>query len=141
MIFGFAIDFAQLIKKYGGHTDTEGHKRYSPAQIISVDKTLGCGSPNMDRVCTSHVERGNLTMRMQVRRLTRLTNAHSKKWENHEAMLGLYFAWYNYVRPHMTLATKDDKKRTPAMAQGMADHAWTIEELLTMAAGQERNNG
>jgi hypothetical protein len=82
----------------------------------------------MDRVCTSHIERQNLTIRMAVRRLTRLTNAHSKKWANHEAMLGLFFAWYNYCRKHSTIKT------TPAVASKLTDHAWTIEELLVAAA-------
>jgi transposase-like protein/IS1 family transposase len=128
LIFNFNVDFSQVIKRFGGTSDSEGSKRYSPANIISVDKTQGCGKPDLDRACTSHSERLNLSLRMQIRRLTRLTNGHSKKWENHEAMLGLYFAWYNFSRVHTTI------RKTPAMEQGLTDHVWTIEELLTEAA-------
>ena len=95
---------------------------------MSTEITLGCGDPDLDRACTSHSERLNVSLRMQIRRLTRLTTAHSKKWENHEAMLGLYFAWYNFVRVHSTIKT------TPAVAQGLTDHVWTIEELLAEVA-------
>src|SRR5579871_3055883 len=116
LVFQFGVDFSQLIKKYGGSSDRSATARYSPAQIIGVEKTHGCGNPDMDRVCTSHVERSNLTMRMQIRRMTRLTNAHSKKWTNHEAMLALFFAWYNFVRVHSTIKT------TPAVAHGLTDH-------------------
>ena len=80
------------------------------------------------KVCTSHVERSNLTMRMMIRRMTRLTNAFSKKWENHEAALALFFAYYNFCRVHLTL------KRTPAMKSGLADHVWSLRELLQKAA-------
>lgn len=121
--------FAQIIKRFG-RTSESDQRRYSPARIASVDKTMGCGKPDMDNVCTSYVERLNLSLRMQIRRRTRLTNAHSKKLENHAAMLALYFAWYNFVRPHMILKT------TPAVAHGIADHAWSIEELLAVAAAQ-----
>ena len=127
LTFRFNVDFAQLIKTYG--SGPEEHKRYSPAKIIGAKKTRGCGSPQEDQICTSHVERQNLTIRMQMRRMTRLTNAHSKKWANHEAMLGLYFAWYNWCRPHMAL-----KGKTPALAQGITDHKWTMEELLIAVA-------
>jgi len=80
------------------------------------------------QICTSHVERSNLTIRMQNRRWTRLTNAFSKKWENHELMFALFVAWYNFCRPHMTLKT------TPAVAEGMALAPWTLEELLRRSA-------
>ena len=82
------------------------------------------GAPDKDRICTCHVERHNLTIRMTVRRLTRLTNAHSKKWENHDAALALFFAYYNFCRVHMTLKT------TPAVKAGMTDHVWSLAELL-----------
>ena len=128
LIFNFAIDYSQVIKRFGGSTDTEAGRRYSPAAIVSTEITLGCGNPDLDRACTSHSERLNLSLRMQIRRLTRLTNAHSKKWGNHAAMLGLYFAWYNFVRVHSTIKT------TPATAQGLTDRPWTLEELLTEVA-------
>lgn len=86
------------------------------------------GAPVVKNISTSHVERHNLSMRMGNRRLTRLTNAHSKKWENHEAMLALWFAFYNYCRPHMTIKT------TPTVAAGLKDHPWTLVELLEAAA-------
>jgi hypothetical protein len=82
------------------------------------------GNPDEDRICTSHAERQNLSMRMAIRRLTRLTNGHSKKWENHEAALALYFAYYNFCRVHSTI------RQTPAMKTGLADHPWTVQELL-----------
>lgn len=124
-IFKSEIDHGTLVKQYGPSEDVQAARRYSPAAIIGIDKHAASGTPNMDRVCTSHIERENLTIRMQVRRLTRLTNAFSKKWENHEAMLGLFFAWYNFCRKHSTIKT------TPAVAQGLTDHVWTLEELLT----------
>jgi len=85
------------------------------------------GNPDSNRICTSHVERSNLTIRMGIRRMARLTNAFSKKWENHEAALALFFAYYNFCRVHGTLKT------TPAVAAGITDHVWTMEELLTRA--------
>lgn len=129
LIFNFNIDFSQVIKRFGGSSDTEAGRRYSPANIVSVARTTGCGNPDLDRACTSHSERLNLSIRMQNRRMTRLTNAHSKKWANHEAMMGLYFAWYNFCRVHSTIKT------TPAIAQGLTDHVWSIEELLAEIAG------
>ncbi len=86
------------------------------------------GRPVQDRVCTSYVERQNLSMRMGIRRLTRLTNAHSKKWENHEAAMALWFAYYNFCRVHSTLKT------TPAVAAKITATVWSVEELLTQVA-------
>lgn len=117
-----------LVKKYGLDPNGEGPRRYSPAAIVGIDKHAAFGRPEDRRICTSHIERANLTLRMQVRRMTRLTNAYSKKWENHYAMLALYFAWHNFVRPHLTLKT------TPAVAHGLASEPWTIERLLNEAA-------
>ena len=87
------------------------------------------GRPDPDRICTSHVERHNLTMRMQMRRLTRLTNGFSKKWENFGLALALYFAWYNFCKIHSTI------RCTPAMEAGIADHVWTLGELLGRVDG------
>ncbi len=115
-------DFAQIIKVY--RATPEGERRYSPAEVVSTEVIPVIGNPNPARVCTSHVERQNLTMRMQIRRLTRLTNGFSKKWENLWAALCLHFAYYNFCRIHRTLRV------TPAMEAGITDHVWTISELL-----------
>jgi hypothetical protein len=117
------VDFAQLVKLYAANPENE--TRYSPAECIGCKKTPVFGNPDPSKISTSHVERQNLTMRMQMRRLTRLTNAFSKKWEKLYAMLALYFAWYNFVRVHQTLRV------TPAMEAGVTDHIWTIEEMLS----------
>jgi len=116
------VDFAQLVKLYA--TSPESEIRYSPAKCIGCKKTPVFGNPDQAKISTSHVERQNLTMRMQMRRLTRLTNAFSKKWEKLYAMLSLYFAWYNFCRVHQTLRV------TPAMEAGITDHIWEIKELL-----------
>ncbi len=121
--FGGQIDFSQLIKIYGNQgKGTES--RYSPGEIIDIKMHSVCGYPLPHLVCTSHVERQNLSIRMAVRRMTRLTNAHSKKWENHEYHLALYFLYYNFCRVHATLKT------TPAVASGLTDKTWSIEGLL-----------
>jgi len=120
------IDYGQLVKVYA----TKDDHRYSPGEVAGTIKTPCCGDPDPDKICTSHVERHNLSMRMQNRRLTRLTNAFSKKWANHEAALGLYFAVYNFVRPHGTLSKAAKQRTTPAMAAGLTDHPWTLLELL-----------
>ncbi|HTX40581.1 MAG TPA: IS1 family transposase [Acidobacteriaceae bacterium] len=116
------VDYAQIIKVYG--SPREGEQRYSPAEVISVDYVPVMGDPDIRRVCTSHIERQNLTIRMGMRRMTRLTNAFSKKWENLEAAYALHFAYYNFCRVHKTLRV------TPAMEQGITDHIWTIAELI-----------
>jgi transposase-like protein/IS1 family transposase len=131
MFFAGHVDYAQLVKDYA--TKEDAH-RYSPGEVVGVQKKQCCGNPDPNMVCTSHVERHNLSIRMQNRRMTRLTNAFSKKWSNHEAALGLYFAVYNFVRPHGTLAKANHGlKTTPAMEAGLTDHPWTILELLTEA--------
>lgn len=119
------VDFAQLVKLYAANPEKE--TRYSPAECIGCKAKPVFGNPDPANISTSHVERHNLTMRMQMRRLTRLTNAFSKKWEKLYAMLAVYFAWYNFCRVHQTL------RITPAMEAGIADHIWDIKELL--AAG------
>jgi IS1 family transposase len=115
-------DFAQLIKVYRAASEGEG--RYSPAEVASVEIVPAMGRPDPDRICTSIVERSNLSLRMGLRRFTRLTNGFSKKWENHWAAVALWFTFYNFCRVHKSLRT------TPAMAAGVADHVWTVRELL-----------
>jgi IS1 family transposase len=122
-VFGNDIHFAQLVKVYAATRD--GEQRYSPAEVVDVEIVPRIGMPDYERICTSHVERQNLTMRMQIRRLTRLTNAFSKKWENLRAAIALHFAYYNFCRIHSSLRV------TPAMESGLTDHVWTITELLT----------
>jgi transposase-like protein/IS1 family transposase len=116
------VDFAQLVKLYRANPENE--TRYSPAECIGCKKVPVFGNPDASKVSTSHVERSNLTMRMQMRRLARLTNAFSKKWEMLYAMMALYFAWYNFCRVHQTLRV------TPAQEAGLTDHIWEIRELL-----------
>lgn len=119
------VDFAQLIKVY--RAPSEGEARYSPAEVASVEEVPVMGRPDPPRICTSIVERQNLSTRMSVRRFTRLTNAFSKKWENHWAAVALWFAFYNFCRVHKSLRV------TPAMEAGIADHVWTVRELLEAA--------
>jgi len=132
--FGWAgADFAQLVKTYGDTPEVERKRRYSPAVCTGAQKMPIMGRPNMDLVSTSYVERANLTMRMGMRRFTRLTNGFSKKAENHAHAVSLHFMSYNYCRPHTTL-TKARKgvTTTPAMACGLTDHVWTFEEILEL---------
>lgn len=116
------VDFAQLIKVY--RAPSEGEGRYSPAEVVSTEVVPVLGNPDPARICTSIVERQNLTIRMQMRRLTRLTNAFSKKWDNLWAAYCLHFAYYNFCRIHRTIRV------TPAMEAGIADHVWELSELL-----------
>jgi IS1 family transposase/transposase-like protein len=122
---GGQVDFATLEKEYG--QDAEGQRRYSPPQIIGTRRTDVLGSPAPARVCTSHVERQNLTMRMQLRRFTRLTNGFSKKWENLRCAVALHFAHYNLCRMHSSI------RMTPAMKAGVARAPWAMEQLLRAA--------
>jgi IS1 family transposase/transposase-like protein len=117
-----------LAHHVGQRENTKSEGRYSPPRIIRATKRAMYGDPDMDLVCTSHVERLNLTVRMTLRRFTRLTNGHSKSLAHHKAMLAIFFAWYNLCRKHETL------KATPAMAAGLTDKPWTIRELLEKAA-------
>jgi IS1 family transposase len=127
--FGSDIDYGMLVKLYGH--DPEGGRRYSPAKCLSATKHIMQGKPDYEAISTSYVERQNLTMRMNMRRFTRLTNAFSKKLENHEYALALYFLHYNFVRPHKTL-TKP-YPTTPAMAAKLTNHIWTVEEIVKLA--------
>jgi len=116
-------DFGQIIKVYA--SDPEGQRRYSPPEVTNLQKVEVMGTPDKKRICTSHIERCNLTIRMQMRRLTRLTNAFSKKWENLWYAYCLHFTWYNFVRIHQSLRV------TPAMAAGIAAGVWEIENLIS----------
>ncbi len=115
-------DFAQLIKIYA--SPREGDQRYSPGEVVEAVPVVISGDPKPERICTSHVERAHLTMRMHMRRLTRLTNAFSKKFNNHKSAIDLHFAYYNFVKIHQSLRV------TPAMEAGITDHVWNIAELL-----------
>ena len=119
-VFGSDIHYAQLVKVYAASRD--GEQRYSPAEVVDVEVVPRAGMPDYERICTSHIERQNLTMRMQIRRLTRLTNAFSKKWENLRAAIALHFAYYNFCRVHSSLRV------TPAMEAGLTDHVWELRE-------------
>lgn len=120
--FGTSIDYAMLIKQYG--TAPEAEKRYSPPVCLGTERKVIHGRPDPDHISTSYVERANLTMRMQTRRFTRLTNAFSKKFENHCHMVALYTLWYNFVRIHKTLRV------TPAMEAGVIDHLLSFENVV-----------
>jgi hypothetical protein len=122
-VWGSDIDYGQIHKHYGEEPQ-RGEKRYSPANIIRVTIKSLLGEPKRKDISTSYVERQNLTMRMQMRRFTRLTNAFSKKWENLKASLALHFYHYNFMRIHQSLRV------TPAMEAGISKHLWTWEEFL-----------
>jgi IS1 family transposase len=123
------VDYSQLIKIYG--QPVEGQTRYSPPECIGADKHWVMGNPKPEDICTSHVERMNLTTRMQVRRFTRLTNGFSKKLEYHLYAVALHVMWVNFCRPHQTLS--EGKRRiTPAMAAGLADRVWGAEDILKL---------
>ena len=122
--FGSQVDYAMLVKLYGN--DSEGEKRYSPAVCTGCKKQTKIGDPDEKHVSTSYIERQNLTMRMGMRRFTRLTNAFSKKIENHVAAIALHYMYYNYCRIHQTLRV------TPAMESGIASHVWSISELIEL---------
>jgi IS1 family transposase/transposase-like protein len=118
------VDFGQLIKNFGGGNNSG---RYSPARLSSAEKRPMYGAPDHDRICTSHIERFNLTLRMNVRRFTRLTNAHSKSLKHHAAMQAIFFAFYNFVRKHEAIKT------TPAVAAGLAAAQWSLKDLIQRA--------
>lgn len=123
--FGEDVDYAQLHKIYGAPSGEE-QRRYSPATCIGCEMKTVIGDPDPKHVSTSFVERQNLTMRMSMRRFTRLTNGFSKKLDNHGHAVALYFLHYNFCRVHKTLRV------TPAMEAGLADHVWTLEELIAL---------
>lgn len=119
--FGADIDYAMLVKTYESNQE---ETRYSPAVCTSCEAKRMMGNPDPKHISTSYIERQNLTMRMGIRRFTRLTNGFSKKVENHAAAVGLFYMHYNFCRVHKTLRV------TPAMEAGLTDHVWTIEEML-----------
>ena len=129
--FGGDADFAQIIKQFGKDGDAD-ERKYSPAKCTGMEKLVIWGSPDLRTANTSHVERHNLTMRMSMRRFTRLTNAFSKRLTKHCAALDLYFYVYNHVKPHGALRTKRDNRITPAMAAGIADRPATLEQLVAL---------
>jgi IS1 family transposase len=121
--FGTNVDYAMLVKTYSG--DETNRERYSPSEIVDARPVPVMGDPKPSRISTSHVERQNLTVRMQLRRFTRLTNAFSKKLENMKAALALHFAWYNFCRVHSSLRV------TPAMAANISNHVYELAELVS----------
>ena len=132
--FGGNVDFAQLIKIYADAPREEA-RRYSPSECVGTRQNIIVGDPDTRLVSTSHVERHNLTMRMSMRRFTRLTNAFSKKYENHCYAQALYFTYYNFCRPHTTLTKRNGGyKTTPAMAAGLTDRVYEMEWLSDMAS-------
>jgi hypothetical protein len=122
--FGSRVDYAQLVKVYAQPRDENGEVRYSPAPCIEVRPRVIAGQPDLSHVSTSYCERQNLTMRMNIRRFTRLTNAFSRKVENHKHAVALHFFNYNMCRIHGALRV------TPAMASGVADRVWSLEDLV-----------
>jgi transposase-like protein len=124
--FGHDVDYAMLVKIYAGDVNKFPDRKYSPANFVSAKKQRISGFPDISKVSTSYVERQNLTMRMGMRRFTRLTNAFSKKVENHMAAVSLHFMYYNFGRIHQTL------RITPAMASGLTDHVWSLEEIAAL---------
>jgi len=129
--FGADVDFAQLIKLYGNGGNAKDDTRYSPAECTGIEKRRIEGNPDMELVSTSYVERQNLTMRMHMRRFTRLTNAFSKKLENHMHAISLYFMFYNYCKIHKSL------RITPAMAAGLTDHVWELTDIVNLIPDPE----
>jgi hypothetical protein len=123
--FGTEIDFAALVKIYGD-APYEWNVRYSPGQCMGTRKTVVSGNPDHNHISTSYVERQNLTMRMSMRRFTRLTNGFSKKLENLEHAVALHYMHYNFCRIHQTLRV------TPAMEAGITDHVWDLEEVIQL---------
>lgn len=128
--FGADVDFAQLVKLYGDYGQHDAAAKYSPSPIMECISKIIQGNPDEEHISTSYIERQNLTMRMAMRRFTRLTNAFSKKLDNLKAAIALHFAYYNFCRVHKTLRV------TPAMEAGITDHVWTLRDLLLAIPAQ-----
>ena len=127
LAFGTDVDYAQIVKTYGQEDSMSPERKYSPPQVLSVEKRLVSGAPDMALASTSYIERFNGTTRLHMRRLTRLTYAFSKKLENFKAAVALHFAYYNFVKRHSTI------RCTPAMAAGVEQSFWTVEDLIEAA--------
>ena len=127
---GFAgqVDYAQIVKSYEATSGKYHETKYSPGEVVKVERRRIEGAPDFDKISTSYVERQNLTMRMHMRRLTRLTNAFSKKLENFKAAVALHFGYYNFCKNHRTL------RCSPAMAAGIAKDFWTVADLVKLSA-------
>jgi IS1 family transposase len=136
--FGWnGVDYAMLVKLYS--PSIEGERRYSPPEVVATEKHWVMGRPDEKHVSTSFAERQNLTMRMNMRRLTRLTNGHSKKIENHQHATALHYMYYNFCRTHETLTrAKGGIHTTPAMAAAVADHVWKVSEIVDLLAASEK---
>lgn len=128
--FGSEVDYARLVKLYGKQPD--GDKRYSPADCIATKQEIVQGNPIISKISTSYVERQNLTMRMNMRRFTRLTNGFSKKVENLNHAVALHFMFYNFCRPHKTLNKERNLGITPAMAAGVSSKIWELEDIIQL---------
>ncbi len=129
--FGSDVDYAQLVKLYGESKIDSPERKYSPSECTGTRTHITSGDPELGHISTSFVERANLTMRMQMRRFTRLTNGFSKKIQNHAAAVAMYFMYYNFCRVHQTLRV------TPAMEAGVSDHVWAVEEMVGLLEAVE----
>jgi len=136
------IDYAMLVKIYGPDPNEANAHRYSPPQCIGCEGTRVYGDPDPKHISTSYVERQNLTMRMRMRRYTRLTNGFSKKLENHTHMTALHFMWYNFGRVHQTLRVTPAMEAKMLTADGkekaVSDHVWTVEEIVDLLPRKQR---
>ncbi len=126
--FGTDVDYGSIVKTFSSKELDEA-RRYSPAEVIKVDKNVVSGNPDVSRISTSYVEKQNHTLRMHCRRLSRLTNAFSKKIENFKAAVALHYCYYNFVKMHKTI------RCTPAMAAGVVSSPWTVAQLVGMIEG------
>jgi hypothetical protein len=127
-----SLDFSASRSLVAFRSEPSGERRYSPPVCTGVKTRILKGDPDPEKISTSYVERQNLTMRMSMRRFTRLSNGFSKKLGNHMAAIALHFMHYNFARPHKTLADPYPRPRTPAMAAGIADHVWTLTEIAEL---------